>query len=402
MASFASDRLQAALSFWKDTCWFVEASFRAAHDGVLPPNSTYFPPQIYRWKQLEGTIFNNTVLELKPEQWGTFLDFEGKIPEFDAMYRFPFEFFEWSRKSRRVFHLPEGLWKTLAAATYPAVRWQDVLFPFESFILTLEGANVTGMDVSGGQYYYDTILVSHPKIARGYSLRMLGCSEPNVNSFLTEETKHRFDVMCRRGQRQAIEFLDDKFTEWRDNWAFPPAEESVVFRGDATPRTERVRLEPEDLLESFGESDRQKILSDPYYTEGWLPAMSDAAKIVVGWCLYLRTLSSTEVLWKEKKRPKQKRGKRGVTGIITQPEHICTILGEARLDPSTYGVSERKSQNSGFFKRPHWRRRHMKRRNRTPVTAPKDIEVPPRLIRKDLVPYFGIIGGTKTEVLEDE
>lgn len=404
MKSFAGERLEETLGYWQDNCWFMEAFIVArASERKLLNAPELIAPQLHNWKKFEQTVFDNTTHMLKDSEWGSSRRMREEFWAFGSMYRFPFEFFEWSRKSRRAFHLPSGLWQVFVEATYPEIRWSDVLLPFESFIITLDGGIQINMDDGGLSFIYDTILVARTGVGSGVSIRLIRAPlAPKENRRLSEDVKHRFETLHKRGdQKKTLAFLEKKYQEWNDAIIYPPALESVVFFKDKVDSKSRVALEPSDIVDGL-EAYEQAGFPSREEAEEVCAALSDAAKIVVGWCLYLRTLTASSMSWKSLERRKIKRGTRGVTGIITQPEHLCTILGEARLDPVAYGLSEPRSQNSGFFKRPHWRRAHFARPRGSAPTAVKSVEVPPLLIRKDLVPLFGIIGGTKTEVLPDE
>ena len=51
------------------------------------------------------------------------------------------------------------------------------------------------------------------------------------------------------------------------------------------------------------------------------------------------------------------------------------------------------------FVRPHWRRGYKRRPKGSAPTAEKTVKVPPVLVREDLVPIYGLVGGTTSIVV---
>jgi hypothetical protein len=165
----------------------------------------------------------------------------------------------------------------------------------------------------------------------------------------------------------------------------------------------KVAIEPKDFIARLRPEDRKEVEADGELNLWRFEPISWAARIVVGWCLYRQKLMSTDITWKKRAWKEHQLGKRGVTGVITHVDHICTILNSGRWDPLAHGLDKDFNKiASGFFKRPHWRGRHMRRPPGSPRGAQQTILVHPHLIREDLVPYFGIIGGTNIEVLPEE
>lgn len=398
MKSVASERLQEVLDYWRDACWYYEAVTRtiSKYEPLTPDE---IPVHVSNWRRYTDLVFNNEVKELDLNDWVPYAEESKNAPELSALATFPVEFFEWSRKSRRVFHLPQNITSLFVQAPFTNIRWKDVLWPFDSFAITLDAPLVVE-DVPGTWSRYDTILVAKiPKLDM-ITIRLLReshCAKEECR--IPTRAKERFDVLYRHGNVGKIRRLLDR--EWagiKERMKSTPGWRWAVLCDRPSPDA-KVALEASDFAKLIPQQELKKLVD-----EGGLDAnlwrvepTSWAAKIVVGWCVYRRSLKPTSQVWSEYRVPPAKRGTRGVTGVITQPENVCTILGEGRLDPTTYGLREPPEQSSGFFKRPHWRSAHDRR-----TRGGETVEIPPLLIRKDLVPLYGIIGGTKTEVLDEE
>src|SRR3989344_1252703 len=408
MRNVASDRLRQCLDYWKSLCWHHEAQVRCALKEVpisaMPGLREAVPRPVLNWRKFEHTIFDNTVQELHLEDWGVTSEQQRSFQMFNIFSVFPFEFFEWSRKSRRVFELPADLFALFANAEYPEIHWEDVMFPFDSFAITLQEA-IEIEDEFGLTSLYDCILVT--KIPFENSIRMRLIQRPHVPP--EEQTLHqrvidRFEIFHKRGDYdKALRHIQQAWSSFNTTLKATPGWRcGTLWDLSRTPATRRVALEVEDFAAQI-EPHVVAELEGGIEENLWrIEPLSIAGKIVVGLCLYLQAVTARSPHWKKQKAQRHIPGRRGVTGVITETDHICMILGSARMDADRYGVREEFNKHfTGFFKRPHWRRRHLKRERGAPIGAPKTVKVPPQLIRKDLIPFFGLIGGTKTEIIDD-
>ncbi|OGG51835.1 hypothetical protein A3C18_02740 [Candidatus Kaiserbacteria bacterium RIFCSPHIGHO2_02_FULL_54_11b] len=401
MQNVASERLKHVLNYWYDMCWYSEATVRTIAGEV--PSSPKVPKFLAYWRNYERTVFDNTVVELPHDDWIITAQEVEMFWPFEAYSHFPFEFFQWSRKSRKSFHLPSQLHHLFAVATYPRIRWGDVLLPFDSFVISLEDP-IHAEEQKGMWVLYDAILVTrHSAFYGDIDIRLL--RRPLVDEAeqrFAANVKDRFEVLLKRGDREkTLRFLEKKEAT---AFAIPPGWRATsIYFGrhmtDATP----IAIEPNDILSLLPSKEVAKMEGGVEENLWRFEPLSWAAKIVIGWCLYLQSLPSASLSWKKRERQQYISGRRGVTGVITQVDHICTILGVGKLDPLRYGLTEDANRvSTGFFKRPHWRRAHMRREPGTPPSAERTQKIPPLLIRRDLIPYFGVIGGTKVEVLPEE
>ncbi|MBM3272449.1 hypothetical protein FJY94_04205 [Candidatus Kaiserbacteria bacterium] len=399
MASIASERLQDMLDFWLDECRWHEF-FVNAHDKSALVDMK-IPKVIYNWSIFTEILFDNEFTSLDPEQW----TFSGNdYPSFTSVAKMgtvPLEMFAWTRRSRVSYVLPKGLQRLFVSATYPNVRWEDVLLPFDSFVIVLE--EPFRLEEEDGVWSeFDAILVTTYDGDGDVALRLMRRSlvPAQVRRF-PERAVRRFDITRRRDQTKAREQLIRHYVEWREPLGLnPEGRLTSLFMCQFDSPHDRVRIEPGDFARQYSSSEllgrtEAAWRFDPH---SW------AAKIVVGWCLYLQSMSSSNLAWSQhRERVQFRRGRRGLTGVITNVDHVCTILGSGTLDPTTYGLSEQEHrEGSSFFVRPHWRRAHMRREPGTAPDTPKTVKVPPVLVRKDLLPLFGLVGGTNTRVLDEE
>lgn len=158
---------------------------------------------------------------------------------------------------------------------------------------------------------------------------------------------------------------------------------------------ERVEIEPENLIAIEQRRNPGGVVRETWddlndTSKSQYELTSVFLKVALGWMLYLETISSESTVWKPGQQSKNRLMGGGAPSIITEPERICEIIGKGRINP--YEVTSEPSRRcSKGFVRPHWRRAHYRK------NSPK--RIPPVLVRADLVPLYGIIGGTTTVMI---
>ncbi|MBI4068519.1 hypothetical protein HY413_03915 [Candidatus Kaiserbacteria bacterium] len=404
MYGIAAERLRETLNWWKTLNYYREVVMPITHPHLVGPVTR---THLSRWRSYERMVLNNSITQLDLREWFPLPSqretFHGRMLE--TLTFFPIELFEWNRKSRRTIHIPRELQYLLIRGDYKRIRWEDILWPYEAFVLTLE--EPIRLEEDPGMWSsFDTLLVSHIPIEdKGKILRVRLLRRSNgtllgnfpeqerrlAERFLRNNQFERVQGVMRRGLRKVV---DDMGTAQgfrsAELYSTIPGSQYIALPGD------RVLIEPDDLVNYISSVIGPTL---PRAEALWRSEyMSLTLKLVVGWSLYMESISS-ESLQTMRLPPG---GSRGITGIITSPEYICTIIGKGRLDPTRYVDVDLGKVSSTAFKRPHWRRGHWKREAGTSKNAPKTIRVPPVLVRKDLVPLFGIISGTETIMLPDE
>lgn len=420
-----TERLQHALAQWQSLYFLYETLME------LESKTKPLDPDYLRWSKnahrLPEVILDNSVEMLDPRHWFPLESMVGPLsttPEdagsdvLSSLRRymsFPSELFMWNRMSRRVFHLPPGLQALLASASFPEIPWSDVLWPHDSFIITVEKPLVMIGDY-GERDEYDTILVTklpHELDGGHISVRLLDRpSRDGVKvGYTTDDVKRIKSALKKDDYRKAVHTARRKSAQLskiynRMNGSTSCALE-IRLRGDAM-----IALEAKQLMElefsgihtpgTFIGDAKPEWDTIPRIEQARYEVMSVACRIAIGWTLYLESLSTKPGALEHSPPQKQKKQNRvgGAIAVITEPEEICRIVGRGRFDPSEYGVTKEACNGQGFI-RPHWRRAHWRRPRGSPPNAPKTVKIPALLIRADLVPLYGIIGGTKTIVMEE-
>ena len=405
-----SERLAHAFAEWQTMYLIYEAhvaSLRA--QGHRVTDREYAASQ--RGRQLAEVILDNRVQTLAEHDWypiGRFIDDSPTFkPLGHSFHNFARELFMWNRCSRRVYHLPHALEVLLASATFPDMQWCDVQWPFESFIITLEKP-LQGIH-KDKTVEYDTLVVTRlPDEAFPFcmSVRLLERPQQDgVRLGLTPSEMGRFEQLMKSGRYpQAQRLCDARRMETTKCYPFIQGQVAfTIFLRHTT--AEKIKLEAQDIYAmNQARSRRAAQEMEPFEdSRAWWELQSVSFRIAVGWMLYLETLQKTDRL---QRRPHSRNGAAriisgGAKGIITEPEHLFDVVGLGSLGQKG-GVATQGTHHEGAtFKRPHWRSLHWRRPRGSELDAEKTVRIPPKLVREDLVPLYGIIGGTKTVVLSE-
>lgn len=416
-----TERLQHTLAQWQALYLLYETNVHA--ENLVQPVPSHLIGPAQNGTRLPEAILNNSITTLNPSEWypdeEMLTYFEAENPLIASLRRymsFPSELFTWNRRSRRVFHLPHGLQALLAAASFPDIPWTDVLLPHESFIITMEKPlRLVGDE--GEVDEYDTILVTklpHELDGGHVSVRLL--DRPNQEGikvgFGFEEIREYREQLKRGNFEGAVDIAARKGDRLAKLYGRMPGSTScaleVALAGESL-----MRLEPEQLFEleflgshapgTFISPDTPQWETLPRIEVARYEVMSVACRIAFGWMLYLESLMAKPGTLEWKAPPKKKAQSKvgGTVGAITEPEKVCNIIGRGKIDPTEYGTTGTTRTGPGFV-RPHWRRAHKKRPPGSAPGAPKTIKIPNLLIRADLVPLYGIIGGTKSVMISED
>lgn len=353
--------------------------------------------------QLAKTILDQTVQNIELKDWNPHPRFKKVSSTFTSLEfynTFPQELFMWNRLSRRAFQIPHSLEAMLACATFPEMKWSDVLWPFESFFIGLEKPLKV---LHHGNFIeeFDSFMITrlHNGTEKNFSLAIRWFQSPpreRMRLGMTMKETKRFRKSIRDGDIRRATDICQKAGR-RMHRLQPTMYGSQRALLDVNFEEDSLRLEPRDLCAAKEEP----WDTLPKSLHSFFECLSVTLKIAVGWMLYLETLSQDTVEWKsgQTARPRVMSG--GVPSIITEPDKICTVVGKGRIDPSEV-TSETSRRCSKGFVRPHWRRAHYRRPAGSSPDAPKSQRVPPVLVRADLVPLYGIVGGTTTVVIPED
>lgn len=390
MQNIASDRLRQTFNYWKDACRFLTETARMGGgiDSVAPA--------IRNWNLLEKRIFARQIEALNMHEWSILEDNPTSFSRIYGMY--PFELFEWSRSSRRAIQLPRELQRPFASAPFPKVRFADIKLPFDSFILTLEEPLRVQEEEAGPWTEFDAIWVTRfPFKKSGIRCRLI--SRPHVGDDqlpLPQNALRRFEISLRRNRESAREEFIHQWTRWHDTIIDSPGRIIFPLYPDSGRDNDLVADFVKPSFYTDGVDGAEQVSTEQLqWRADWI---CSAAKIVIGWCLYLKHLPSESYKWDEQ-RLRQSRGTRGaVTGVITDPAHICTILRIGTMNVDEYRERNPEDTGSTFFQWPHWRSGHWKRERGAGPFAPKTVWIEPYKVREDLMPLWGIHGGKFTSV----
>ncbi len=361
--------------------------------------------------RLAQAILDNRVQALVPEEWRPSERLARQNSVGGRLYThygtFPLELFKWNRCSRRVYHLPHQLEALLASATLPEIRWCDVMWPFESFIITLERP-VQTLHPGGFYELIDTLLVTKADLGEGdgpgVCIRWFQVPQKSgMRLGLSISEVAQFEQLLKRKEyNKAARLLDGAGNKMVECSPALYGSQRGVIDID-TEIDQRIEIEPEELYRKngWGPEPWEKC---PDSTRSLFETISVTMRIVIGWMLYLETLSKTSVLQRRESRKGHVRAiSGGASGIITEPEHIFDIIGRGQIGKAQKGTtSETRHRNGPAFIRPHWRSPYWRRPWGSPLDAEKTLRIPAKLVREDLVPLYGIIGGTKTVVILEE
>jgi hypothetical protein len=364
-------------------------------------------------RKLANTILDKTIQSLTPIDWVPIPKLVRPRSVGHTLHNvygyFPLELFEWNRTSRRVFHIPHSLTAMLASAKFPDMCWSDIQWPYDSFIITLEKPLVIDSYESKKESY-DTIMISRLPILAGggdaISLRLLQRpTQSGATLGMSQRDMERFDrLMKKRLFERALYFSESRRLEFGKYYPTVPGACGIVFLDHLESDT-RIHLELDSIPTTIGTIEAnfpaEHMGEEQALLQQKLEISMVAMRIAVGWMCYLETLSSDSTTWRQPTGHNRKIGEECHSAVITEPGHICDIIGKGRIDQKEV-TSVSSSRNSQGFVRPHWRRAHKRRPIGSPPGSEKSLRIPPKLVREDLVPLYGIIGGTKTTIIFEE
>lgn len=301
---------------------------------------------------------------------------------------FPYELFNWNRNSRRVFHLPISLKTLLETAELPNVTWDDILWPFDSFIVTIEEP-ITINYPDKRIIKFDTIMVTKTDsvTSGGVSLRWIQTSTKSGQKLgFNDKEIGRLRRNLKHGKiKEARDFWYKKYEAQKELFQSNTGSQGTNFNINWNTSQEIV-TGTNKLIESFFGANLPTDIE-----RSFCETLSTVLRIVVGFMLYLESLPKNTTEWR-KPNKNNLHAMSGLTNVITKPENICNIVGKSYLH-TTKTMSSGQRNHKGFV-RPHWRVGYKRRNSKK--------KIPPVLVRADLVPLYGIVGGTTTIVNTEE
>jgi hypothetical protein len=405
METAAENALDACLHSWEDYSFLLEAQSKIVGRYISGYGDSVDQLKLLtNWRRFRLALLNNRIESLNPIEWMPILS-----PHLAHIYRdwggvsmlgtVPLEYFAWTRRSRRIFSIPAYEQRLFAQSTFPNFTWSEIMWPFESFGIEL-GEPITVPLQSPYPYVVDELLVSHVWFGdeRTICVRLLQNKGEAIFSGKERDKAER--LMRTHKYRQAGALLDRAVERHSLPWH---AAGSLCFVLSTSRQKEDslIMLDEDGVNERINGGDDGLLSRVLRKTTPEVRAvLVQMARIVVGTCVYLESISHASPPTWEKKHGSGRKTL-GPLGIITNERLVCKIIGRSVIDPSAYEAYSLELPGQGFV-RPHWRRRHLRRPIGTPPDYPKTIMIPPKLINAAYVPLFGILAGSISRVLSDE
>ena len=391
--------IEGLLRSWEDMNLFANYMVRS-HEFVRkqPPYEMEGP--VKHWDELRSYLLHS--IEMADFDTERFISMQ-QLPMSNVLATLPFVLFKWMRESRRVFHIDNDLHKLLDAISLDNVEWSDVLFPFDSFFITFNEPVVFGFEKN-------PVSVSCISVCKMKKGELQGLNSKNYLQFRIIEQEQGYLIPAR--VRSSIKRAMDA-NNWKKAQALIKREHARVVKKEYTGESvfalefdtlvgKKVSESVRDLLElQWGQKPEEYIerLESYELVEHEAHQVWDwAVRVVIGMCLYLKTLptkSSCKTEWSQVI-------KKGIVDkkAITREAQVCTVtsMHELSADEQEAVNSINKRKGSGFEKCAHYRRGHWRRSPNSKTDAPKCIMVRPTLVRADRLPKGAVPGGAKTIV----
>jgi len=383
--SHPMNRLEELLRIWENT-FFVDSVL--TREGLLTQDKVVVPHTgpLKHWRSLRahllevggGAVYDQERFSLSDPLLKKVYSEHASFPHFLA---------EWTRSSRRVFHLTEELQALLLAMSLGEMRWTDILLPFDSFMITLERPILCGVEP------FDAMLVvrihhEDPGQA-GIHVKLISQSIQDVKA-LSDIDKRAWESTVRKGRstmdrRMSLRGSRDGTLSLEATIAWTLLENLLA----AVPLSEGVDTEfRKQEARPEGPLSEQQIAS----------TMNLGFQLLAGLCLYLVSLppgSPHRSEW----RPGTSPGKPDPRSI-TQTSRVCDLTSSFTLSSEERDAYLGKPHAAGSEKSVHFRRGHFRRARGSghDPTAPKVVLVRPTLVRADRLVEGAIPGGSLTRV----
>lgn len=362
-------RLEQGLSQWEQLCFILGLDARITQ-GLGSPTFPLVDPLLH-YERLRKTLLGGYT--------GGRFDMSMFTPPepleeyFGSVCFLPHALMSWTFHSRRVFHLSDEIQVQLANTATEGLTWRDIRWPLESFGIELE---VPLVDTKGRSY--DFILVS--QLHGDYREVRLFPRELDKVYFLSKKEKAELDrgvvnrqwvkTYRRSHQIRANRVLDVEYS-------FFALDPTVVNR-------------PVDdsIVDMWGSLIQANGNQTPPMEDH--PEWDDAARIVVGLCMYLTVL--------RRSNPNQSEWVKAPStpdpNAITKAAEVCFVSSIHPFHKDEKAIVGGKNR-SPFEMRTHWRQGYWRRpqgQGRNP-SAKRTVWIRPMLIRKDRLVKGAVPGG---------
>jgi len=382
-------RLDKLLRFWEDTCFIHAINSKVR---LMTGKEIDFP---LAGPLLHAHEFRRYVLEYKGKNFD-FLRFCGiyqNLEKFGAIMSVPMSILGWNHHSRRIFHLPSDMQTILDATSLGGIKWEEIKFPFDSFLVTLEDPLIS----DNGQEYDCILLSSIDEFIPGskekegpiIEMRLLPKSLDDYEG-ISKSEKKRVESFVSNGQLQEVlSFI----------MARPKSKKFPLLSVHLFPEMLNEKT-VKDLIPKMGEYTGQIDMTKDQ-------AIDSALHIIVNLCLYLENFPSGSAVKEKREQPQpRKKFKSFDFNAITEKSEIFTIKCKFNMNQSEIDklVKEIKEEKAGREKCTYWRRAHWRRKpycGHIPMKiAPKDW-IPRKLINADRLPPNSLPKGSEATMFPD-
>jgi len=379
-------RLEQMLTYWEDQC-FINSILSEHGSRLSYPEEflRWFPfiGPTRHWRELRGHLreLGRHGGDLDSNRFTVVTELLASSQS--SMFQFPLYLRDWTVSSRRSFHLNEEIQALLYAMSFHDIRWTDLLFPFDSFLVTFEVPIQTELDS------YDAALVTRlyvPYAVRGADGEIglsVGLLSSRLNGYRSIKPLEK-DMLWRAARkgsayvRQAIDHTNPRFLD-------PGPFVSTSVGPSYLQRFANESMTGGLPIASLsGEASRDTLASTD--------AVDRAFRLIAGLCLYLSSLepeSSFRSGW-------TRTATLGLSDpkAITRDAQVCFIRSSfvlSSIERSTFIAGAGRREMSAHFRRGHYRRRPGEGQN---PDAPKIVLVRPTLIRGDRLASDELPGGS--------
>jgi len=383
--AFLVERLEKCLRAWEDY-WFLTSvantALRATGKPLVCPNEKAV---------VNAPTFRKKLLNIQ-RQPIVYSDFLDPMKAHDGfLTRLPFSLGGWCQHSRRVYYLTEEIQAILNATSLKGVTWSDISFPFPVYALSLQRPVI---DPEGDRFDFIMVTNYHVqdnngRVLPGLELRFF-CQQCDQYDSLTEANRQNIRNCIRNGDWEHVIKLVQRYLRKVDCIIGA----HITF--DDQRLEEEVMVTAERCYEGC-DADIQAKMNRELAISLW----DTMVRIVVGMCLYLKTLPSGSPHQSEW-RPAPRSGLTDPRAISNEAQ-LCTVSScytltrPERVALELEGTAEERKhyELSCHFRQGHWRRPpgygHI-------PAAPKTVHVRPCLVRKDRLQEGELPGGAESIV----
>ena len=372
---FKIERLEQVLRLWEDVCFCMNLAVHVANGKGIQHSIPLAGPMVH-WRELRSHLLDALAV---PFDGDKFIGPDKAVEYFQqvrpSLIHVPASLHAWSQDSRRVYCVEEELQHLLHVTSLKGLTWVNVPFRFRSFAILTE---LPFYDAKGGTY--DCILVTR-KIINGRGVISVEIFSTNFEkySFLTEEEKRWMQKSLDQKKWGRI----DAFLKQRMERKQVPG--ATGFHVDEALWDKPV-LEPVAGLVKVGPS-------------GPNPMWDPAARLVVGLCMYLKSLPSKG---KHANTPTWVHTRRTTgldpTAIIRETE-VCRVSNIYKFtdeEKQLFAEAYQKGARAYYELRAHFREGYDSRPKGLghDSLAEKSVYTRPTVVRRDRVPPGGLPHGT--------